>query len=289
MEWILSWEVTGVVVGLLIAVALAVLTLNDFRAAKIWFFLAALDASASILMWTVHSTWKDLTRIGVSLVALVFVLFLLIVAFRYADRKKIAKENEILPSPEGFAAVIIKNLAEANSKPLGIEESPIIPASDGFVQYEGRSIAIEKEDEMPRVAAGDVCVGEVIKVKFEIANRGPRPVFDNQSWGVIAFVDPAKNPGSKLREVMLQGITTGYEQFKNSGNDLGAGIQAFNFAQSTPVTKGELDGLKDGSLRIHVLLGGAWSDAIGRRFYWTRAEWTNWPQVPLAKSFWKDS
>ena len=88
---------------------------------------------------------------------------------------------------------------------------------------------------------------------------------------------------------MLKSIQTGYEQFKNSGNDLGAGMGGHNFAQSTAVTSEELEGLKNGSLRVHMLLGGAWSDATGRRFYWTRAEWTNWPQVPIDASFWKDA
>jgi hypothetical protein len=93
--------------------------------------------------------------------------------------------------------------------------------------------------------------------------------------------------GSRLREVMLKGVREGYEQFKNSGNDLGVGLTVHNFAQSSPVTQPELDGLKKGALRVHILLGGAWTSETGEQSYWTNAEWTNWPQVALAASFWK--
>jgi hypothetical protein len=176
-----------------------------------------------------------------------------------------------------------------SSEKVGVNTSSRRSASGGFVQFERRSIAIDSEENVERIVAGDLQVGEVIKLKFEYANRGSRPVFDNQSWGLIVIVDPAKNPGARLREVMLNGIKAGYENFKNFGNELGVGIKGHNFAQSTPLTQEELEGLKQGTLRVHIMLGGGWTDENGERFYWTRAEWTNWPQVPIEQSFWKDA
>jgi hypothetical protein len=289
MEWLLSWEVSSVVVGLFITVALGVLALGDFKIAKVCFCFAAGYAAAGIFMWEAHSKLSSGGQIGVGILALFFVFLLLVAALRYADQKEVTKKQEKRMFSEEFARKMIEELKKLEgAEPLQITEEPqIIPSGAGFVQFEGRSIVIDRQEDVKRISDGYLRVGEIIKVKFTYANRGPRPVLDAQSWGVVVCVDPAKNPGKQLREVMLRGITVGYEQFKGSGNDLGAGMDAFNFAQSVPLTEEDIDGLKTGTLRVHLLLGGAWSDATGRRLYWTNAEWTNWPQVPMDASFWK--
>jgi hypothetical protein len=291
MEWILSWEVSSVVVVLLISVALAVLALNDFKIAKSCFLFAAVWAVASVFMWVDRSTGDAIRQIGTGGISLLFIALLLVVAFRYADRKEGEQAQQQQIFSEEFAKQVIQEFRKVNIETAqtgeSAEEAESVPYGEGFVQLEDRSIAIESPDDLARVAQGDLRVGEIIKVKFTVANRGPRPVLDCQSWGLIVCVDPTKNPGKQLRDVMLQGVKVGYEQFKKSGNALGAGKEVFNFAQSTPLTKADLDGVKEGTLRVHVLLSGAWSDSKGHPFYWTNAEWTNWPQVPMPASFWK--
>jgi len=283
MEWLLSWEVSSVVVGILITVALTVLTLNDFKIAKVCFCIAAAYTAASVFMWESHNTLPEAEQIGVGVIALFLIFLLLLVALRYLK----AQEEKL------FAEELAKKLAEELKRIEGadpsksIEEQQVIPKDDGFVQFESREIAIEKKEDEQRITEGNLRIGEIIRVRFTFANRGTKPVFDCQSWGTVVCVDPAKNPGKQLRDVMLRGIKVGYEKFKHSGNDLGAGIENFNFAQSTPLTKDEIDGLRTGSIRIHLILGGAWSNKTGDQFFWTNAEWTNWPQVTLDKSFWK--
>lgn len=168
-------------------------------------------------------------------------------------------------------------------------ETKAFDPDHGFVQFESRSIAIEREDDVDRVKAGDLRISEVIKVQFHYANRGRTPVRDCQTWGSVSIVDPAINPGSRLREIMINAIRDGYGKFKNSGNDLGVGMSAFNFAIGTPLTETEVAALRTGALRVHLMLGGAWRDEKGRVFYWSRAEWTNWPEVSIDRSFWKDA
>ena len=96
------------------------------------------------------------------------------------------------------------------------------------------------EEQRRRIVAGDLLVGETIRIQFDYANRGLAPVHDCQTWGTIAIVDPALNPGKQLRQVFLKAIREGYAKFKNSGNDLGSGISGFNFAESTPITAQQL-------------------------------------------------
>jgi len=55
MEWLFSWEVTSWTVGILVAVAFAVIALKDFRLAKLLFLLAAADAIGGIEMTVVKS------------------------------------------------------------------------------------------------------------------------------------------------------------------------------------------------------------------------------------------
>jgi hypothetical protein len=290
MEWLFSWEVTSVIVGILVGVGIGVLAMNDFKIAKVCFGGAAAYAIGGVRMWEAHDTLSTVQQVGLGSIALCLIFLLLVAAFRYTDRKEGEKKQERQLFSEEFAKMVVEELKKAGGgiePPKELEDPQVIPPGEGFVQFENRSIVIEREEDAKRITEGDLRVGEIIKVKFTIANRGQRPVHDCQSWGHVVCVDPAKNPGKQLREVWLRGIKVGYEQFKKSGNDLGVGKEEFNFGQSTPLTKEELDGLKNGSLRVHVLLGGAWSDAKGNRFYWTNAEWTNWPQVPFAQSLWK--
>ncbi len=61
MEWLLSWEVTSVVVVAVAGFGFAVLALDDFKVAKVLFLIAAADASGGVLMWgakTQSPTWQ---------------------------------------------------------------------------------------------------------------------------------------------------------------------------------------------------------------------------------------
>ena len=145
--------------------------------------------------------------------------------------------------------------------------------SSGFVQYEdNKGIVADSVQSL-----NNLRVGQVLKINFTMANRGLRPVDDVQSWGLIGIVDPNKNPGKNIRQILLESAKTSYDKAKGAGGPLGVNQSMWNTAVGTPITQTELDGLKDRSLRIHFMAFGAWTDERNRRGYWTHCEWTNWP------------
>jgi hypothetical protein len=88
MEKLFSWEVTSVVVGLAITVALGTLAFKDFGLAKFFFLIAAADAIGGIIMGISRSGFSAWWQ-GV----LVFatggcICLLLFLSFRYVDSKK---------------------------------------------------------------------------------------------------------------------------------------------------------------------------------------------------------
>ena len=153
--------------------------------------------------------------------------------------------------------------------------------SGGFVQFEDRSIVFP-------MTITQLHVGDTFKINFSFANKGTRKVSDNQTWGYIRFGDPAKNHGDKLRNDFLAAIKTGYDKFKGQGGELGVGISGWNTAVSMPLQKDELVGLTNGTLKVYFMVGGAWTDETGKKFYWTECEWTDWPKVALKHSVWHE-
>jgi hypothetical protein len=88
MEWLFSWEVTSVIVSGGIAVAFAVLALNNFRLAKLFFLIAAADASGGVVVWRINTQrplWQS--NLGI-FILMVGIGALTILALRYVDKKR---------------------------------------------------------------------------------------------------------------------------------------------------------------------------------------------------------
>jgi hypothetical protein len=131
MEWMFSWEVTSVFVSLLIGIALAVLALDEFRAAKIFFSLAALDAIGGLVMW------GSTTSIRPSLsTAFVFLLVggagvALLQTIRWVDRKREVKEvTPVVEKGEQPRSLEIPKPQRQPVRPAAHREvSPNLPAA----------------------------------------------------------------------------------------------------------------------------------------------------------------
>jgi hypothetical protein len=94
LDWLLSWEVSSVVVGVCISIALGVLALNDYKLAKIFFLLAACDAIGGVSMgatkWNMPSWATSLTVFLMSgLIGL-----LLLQSLLYVDGKRDDKDSK---------------------------------------------------------------------------------------------------------------------------------------------------------------------------------------------------
>jgi hypothetical protein len=96
VEWLFSWEVVSVVVALLVSSGLGVIALDDFKLAKLFFLLAAADAAGGVVMWGVGAKTENPTWQVVLIVFLAVgsIGALTVLAFRYVDNKKRAKEDK---------------------------------------------------------------------------------------------------------------------------------------------------------------------------------------------------
>lgn len=56
MEWLFSWQVVSASIGVFVTIGLGVLALDDFKAAKVFFPLSAVDAVSGIVMAGSKST-----------------------------------------------------------------------------------------------------------------------------------------------------------------------------------------------------------------------------------------
>src|SRR5437660_818883 len=98
MEWLFSWEVVSVVVGLLVSIGLGVLALDDFKLAKLCFLFAAADGIGGIAMWGAKSTLSPWVS-TVTVICISGVIGLLALqSFRYVDRKTEQKERSEKPT-----------------------------------------------------------------------------------------------------------------------------------------------------------------------------------------------
>jgi hypothetical protein len=113
MEWFFSWEVTSVLAALLVGVAFAFLSLDDFSQAKLCFLLAAADAIGGTVMWGTKSGVSAGPRILIVFFCVGVFGVLAVESFRYVGRKEEAKK--ILPgsTPE----ISVSWPATANSLP----------------------------------------------------------------------------------------------------------------------------------------------------------------------------
>jgi hypothetical protein len=91
MDWLFSWEITSFIVPIMLAVGFSVLAFDDFRLAKLFFLLTAVDAAGGIVMWGTR------TRLSLPLTMLVVFVtvgatgVLTLFALRYVDRKQTRK------------------------------------------------------------------------------------------------------------------------------------------------------------------------------------------------------
>lgn len=127
VEWLLSWEVSSWIVGVTIAIALAVLAFEDFELAKAFFLVAAADASGGVVMW---GTKSRLPTLQLSL--LVFILMgivgaLCVLSLRYVDHKRELKKPSITSKsfpPSGPSSLPDKpSLLFVIGAPLGDNQS----------------------------------------------------------------------------------------------------------------------------------------------------------------------
>jgi hypothetical protein len=93
LEWLFSWEVVSVMVGLLVSIGLGVLALDDFKLAKLFFLSAAADAVGGMVMWGVKTDVPPWVRNGIVFVSVGLIGVLLVQSFRYVDRKEVAKKG----------------------------------------------------------------------------------------------------------------------------------------------------------------------------------------------------
>ena len=136
LEWLFSWEVTSWAVGLLTAFALGLLALDDYKAAKLFFLIAAADAAGGVVMWGTKAripTWQ--------LVIAVFILVggigaLTVLALRYVDSKRQAKEAKSDPA----SAESAKEVAPDETKPnfvfgVGDSVNTYVPDKDQTMMF----------------------------------------------------------------------------------------------------------------------------------------------------------
>lgn len=102
-EWLFSWEVTSWAVGIILAVALGVLALDDYRPAKLLFLLATADAAGGIVMWAIKNdsrTWQTLVAVFILIGA---IGVLTVFSFWYVDNKREQKEAN---RPKGVSSEV---------------------------------------------------------------------------------------------------------------------------------------------------------------------------------------
>jgi hypothetical protein len=123
LEWLFSWEVSSWIVGSVIAIAFALIPLDDFNPAKGFFLIAAVDASGGVLMWGIKRdspTWQ--------LALVVFFMWgvigaLTLSALKYVDHKRMAKESSQQAGHKGPAAPPRPSLVFVFGAPLGDNDS----------------------------------------------------------------------------------------------------------------------------------------------------------------------
>lgn len=97
LEWLFSWEVSSWVIGGAVGVAFAVLALDDFGLAKLFFLIAAADASGGVVMWTVKTTRPSWQVYFMAFVLAGGIGVLGAMAFRYVNTKRNSKMGSATP------------------------------------------------------------------------------------------------------------------------------------------------------------------------------------------------
>jgi len=95
MEWLFSWEVVSVCVGLVVTLGQGFIALEDFRLAKPCFLFAAVDAIGGIAMAGTKSTWPFWATNLVVVCAAGAMGFLALQSFRYVDKKREVRGSKL--------------------------------------------------------------------------------------------------------------------------------------------------------------------------------------------------
>ena len=123
MEWLFSWEVSSWIVGLGIALGCGFVASSDFKLARLFFLIAAADATGGIAMWGAKgqlSLWQSYT--AVFLMAGV-VGVLTFSAFRYTDKKRDVTP-EVVNAVPVYPAVDFDLAAEKVDYNIGTDHMP---------------------------------------------------------------------------------------------------------------------------------------------------------------------
>lgn len=121
----------------------------------------------------------------------------------------------------------------------------------------------------PDVAVDGISAGKSITVQFYFANKGSRPVYGVQTWGMLIPLDPEKNDGERVRKTFLNEAEKGYKEFKGKGGELGVGLEYWNFARlDHPFTEAEISDLASGKKLLYFIIWGVWTDRKGNPSYW---------------------
>jgi hypothetical protein len=114
LEWLFGWEVTSVLVAILIGIAFAVLALSDFKIARVFFILAAFDAFGGVAMWGAKSNLGLFSKGLIIFVGGGIICVLLSLALNYVG----IKESVSKTSPPGAS------LPPASSRPPSLLTNP---------------------------------------------------------------------------------------------------------------------------------------------------------------------
>lgn len=160
MELLFRWEVTSVVVVFLVGIGLAVLALNDFKRAKLFFLLSAADAIGGTAMAIDKSgipSWAmGITAfLGCGLIGL-----MLLASFRYVDRKEAEKRTTSPPAPtdpelEGRFSFV------ATTPRTGVQDSQVL--IDFFIKNTGAPSVVDHIILMAHSVSGRTVMGDFIQ------------------------------------------------------------------------------------------------------------------------------
>lgn len=96
VKWLFSWEVSSVVVAVLVGAALAVLGWGDCKRAKLFFLVAGADAIGSVSMWTAHINTVPTVKYSCA-----FILVGIIGAFTFMSMKYVEKRAQLEQAQTG--------------------------------------------------------------------------------------------------------------------------------------------------------------------------------------------
>lgn len=88
MEWLFSWEVSTFVIAIAVGIAFAVLAMNDFKLAKLFFLIAAADTTGGLVMWGWGSNRSAYLVYTFVFLGVGCVGVLALAAIRYVDKKE---------------------------------------------------------------------------------------------------------------------------------------------------------------------------------------------------------